>query len=116
MPKATSEQNIGKLTTKMEDSTSDSSKTASKEKACTASPIRMFIWECGRKISFMGRVYILMEMEIASRASSKKERKTVEEPISTRADQFMKENGIEIEKMGSGSSITQMVKNMKEIG
>ena len=94
----------------------DSIKIVNMEKESTTSPTKMFIWEIGNKINFMGMVFTFILMAINTRASLVRDTNPEEESTVIKVVQFIKDNGSKIEKVDLESTFIPTNKNMRETG
>lgn len=90
--------------------------TANTEKEYLVSPIKMSIWEVGKRISFQVKAFTFTQTGKNIKESFNKDLSTVVELTSIKMGQFMKGNGQKIEKMDSVYLPIQIAKNMKGIG
>ncbi len=76
----------------------------------------MFIWEIGKKINFMVKEFTSTLMVKNIKENFNKDLNKEEELMLIKIQQYMKENGVKIEKMDLEFLLILMDKNTKGIG
>lgn len=100
----------------MEASTSDNINNADMAREYLVSPIKMSLWEHGKKTNSMAMEFMFMLMVRGIKANSRMGRRQGEAPTFIKVVQGMRANGKRIRKMDLEFSFIRIIRNIKEIG